>query len=218
MATIETVKSAAMTTPSSDVIMPSRRPHGEERALARVSNHGEYAAILRDARKSALLRMRLSLKRLSILDRCRGLFGRSRRQRRWGAGLLRFRIGPRRLGRGLGWPRTGCRGLRRRGRFGVGARSRLQRLRRLRHLRIMSCEPDHRKAEYRKPRRHHRGCEQQILPESTFPVVRRHIFHRISLVCSTGGGTHCSLGNRARPSGRHFTGDPDGGPSPGVAV
>jgi hypothetical protein len=33
-------------------------PHGEERALARVSNHEEFAAILRDAAKTPLLRMR----------------------------------------------------------------------------------------------------------------------------------------------------------------
>jgi hypothetical protein len=33
-------------------------PHGEERALARVSNHEEFAAILRDAAKWPLLRMR----------------------------------------------------------------------------------------------------------------------------------------------------------------
>ena len=65
MATIEAVKSAARATPSSDGIVPSRRPHGEERALARVSNHGEYAPHpSRRAPDGALLRMRIG--------RCRG--------------------------------------------------------------------------------------------------------------------------------------------------
>jgi hypothetical protein len=60
MATIEAVKLAARTMPSSDVIVPSRRPHGEERALAGVSNHGEYAADpSRRAPHGALFRMRM---------------------------------------------------------------------------------------------------------------------------------------------------------------
>jgi len=40
--------------------------------------------------------------RLSFLDRRGGLFGRSGRQCRWGAGLLRVRIGTCRLGRRRG--------------------------------------------------------------------------------------------------------------------
>jgi hypothetical protein len=39
---------------------PGVSPHGEERALARVSNH-ECAAILRDAAERPLLRMRKKL-------------------------------------------------------------------------------------------------------------------------------------------------------------
>jgi len=39
---------------------PGVEPHGEERALARVSNH-ECAAILRDAAERPLLRMRKNL-------------------------------------------------------------------------------------------------------------------------------------------------------------
>jgi hypothetical protein len=39
---------------------PGVSPHGEERALARVSNH-ERAAILRDTAKRPLLRMRNNL-------------------------------------------------------------------------------------------------------------------------------------------------------------
>jgi hypothetical protein len=54
----------------------------------------------------------------------------------------------------------------------------LQRLRRLRYLRIVGGETDHRKAEYRKPARDHRGCEQHIPLVSAFAVVRRHIVHR----------------------------------------
>src|ERR1700682_3717500 len=43
-----------------DVIVPSRRPHGEERALARVSNHEECAGHpSRRAPHGALLRMRI---------------------------------------------------------------------------------------------------------------------------------------------------------------
>jgi hypothetical protein len=135
------------------------------------------------------------MRRLSFLDRGRGLFGRSRRQRGRSTCLLRLGIGPCGLRRNLAWPRTGRGWLGRCGRFGFCAWRRLQRLRRLRHLRIVGCELHHREAKYGKPHRNHRGGEQHILPVSTFPVVGRHILHRVSLAGSTDRRAHCSLGN-----------------------
>jgi hypothetical protein len=103
MATIEAVKLAARTTPSSDVMVSSPRPHGEERALARVSNHGARGPSFETrASWSASQDEDRAMRRLSFLDRCRGLFGRSRRQRGRGAGLLCLSVGTCGLGRRSG--------------------------------------------------------------------------------------------------------------------
>jgi hypothetical protein len=36
----------------------------------------------------------------------------------------------------------------------------------------------HGEAGYDKPCRHHHTGDQHIVPESAFPVIRRHVFHR----------------------------------------